>query len=203
MDWMLFTGFCFILIIIFLYKSISVYKIYHNTFYEDLYSNFFEFYIKFKYKKNLSQSSWLKNNFGFHRILFNSYLDKEKIVRHQFITIFTSYGINIFYIFNIDGIISGKSDDLYWTVKKNNQFNKTVNPTSLCRSHEKYINTLVNKKMKISTVILFPSKTDFSILKSNIPVASNPNFISIIKENNQEYPNDLILHSYQKCIERK
>ncbi|MEG2836249.1 hypothetical protein [Anaerorhabdus sp.] len=202
MDWMIFTGFCGVLFAIFLYKSIAVYKIYNNTFYEDLYSNFLEFYIKFKYKKNLSQSSWLKQELGTHRILFNSYLNEDKKIQYSFVTIFSSYGIQIFCINNIHGNISGSMNDAYWKNDKSTSSTRFLNPTKACDTHKKYIEDLVIGNMSITTFILFPNDSNVSKIKSNYSTCLYKEFIQLIKNSNASISNEVILSEFQKCIGR-
>lgn len=203
MDWMLFTGFCVVLFSIFLYKSIAVYKIYNNTFYEDLYSNFVEFYIKFKYKKNLSQSSWIKQEIGTHRILFNSYLNEDKKIQYQFVTIFSKYGIHIFNINNIHGAVSGSSSDAYWKNDKSTTSTRFLNPTKACESHKKYIHDLTKSSTPISITILFSNDTDISKIKGSYTTNVFKNFIDCIKNDTASIPDETIILEFNKCIGRK
>lgn len=202
MDWMLFTGFCVVLFLIFLYKSIAVYKIYNNTFYEDLYSNFLEFYIKFKYKKNLSQSSWIKQELGVHRILFNGYLNEDKKIQYQFITIFSKYGIHIFCVNTIHGTITGSTNDTFWKNEKTTTTTRFLNPTKACEAHKKYIDDLIKSNTPIQISILFSNDTDVSKVKSNYDVCLFKDFIHCIKKDTECITNENIVTEFEKCIGR-
>ena len=200
MDWSLFIGFCSVIFLIFLYKSISVYKLYHNTFYEHLYSNFLEYYIKFKYKKNLSKSSWLNQEIGFHRIIFNSYLDQDKKVQSQFVTVFHKKGINIFSISSQTGIITGKQKDSYFRTEKNGKNYRFPNPCLPCETHKQYVENLVNIPCHIS--LLFPSDANVENVNCTIQISDYSHFLSILNSNTLDLSDDDILSLFNTCGRR-
>lgn len=200
MDWYLFIGFCSIIFLIFLYKSINVYKLYHNTFYEYLYSNFLEYYIKFKYKKNLSQSGWLNQEIGFHRIMFNSYLNQDKKIQSQFVTIFHRKGVNIFSVSLQKGTIIGKQNDSYFRTERDGKNFRFPNPCITCESHKRYIENIINIPCSLS--VLFPNDAIIKNIKITYVIDTYSNFLSILKNNKQELEDDEVLLLFNKCIKR-
>lgn len=203
MDLMLFTGFCTIVFLIFLYKALAVYRIYHHTFYEYLYSNFLEFYIKYKYKKNLSESGWLTQEIKTHRLLFNSYLDDLQVVQFQFITLFSQFGIDIFCIGKQRGSISKTSQKAKWKGDIGPTSYYFNHPELICKTHLDYINKIVGTKSLIRLSILFPDETKLENIDSNYSLAHYSDLLTIVTSHHSHLQENDIVDLFNTCINKR
>ncbi len=163
MEWTLFIGFCFALLTIFILKSIRVYKTYEGKVYKYIYSGFLEYYIKFKYKKNLSESHWLNQEIGFHRILFNNYLNDKQESVYEIITIFHQKGITIFSILNNVGSINGNLKDKNWIIRHDNKNYRIKNPFLILNQHKNYISSQIENDQIIDAFVLISPQSSCTI----------------------------------------
>jgi hypothetical protein len=171
MDWLVFTGFIFALLLIFFMKALRVYHTYRGKIFKYIYSGFLEYYFKYRYRKDLSVSSWLNHNLGFHRILYNSYLNEERKVIHDFVTIFHEKGICVFCIIPSDGVITGNHKDKHWIVSRGDKNYRILNPLATIESHAQFIAEQFPDIEIIDKCILFNDQADFSKLNVDIPLA--------------------------------
>lgn len=183
-DWILFIGFLSALLFIFIFKAIRVYNGYKGKIFKEIYSSFIEYYFKYKYKKNLSVSGWLNQEIGFHRILFNSYLNQEKKLVHEFVTIFHEKGIMVFYIVTSIGEYTGNDTDKYWILKRDNKSYRILNPKAMISEHVDYIKSQFNADTIVDSCVLFTDNSDFKKLKTKLKCAHYHQLTDELKQQN-------------------
>lgn len=197
----LLLGFFVVLFTIFLSKTILEYKNYKGTVYTAIYSGFFEYLMQLRVKKNMTTSRWLSQEVGTHRIVFNSYLDENHKPVYQFITIFSTKGINVFSVMDAKGNIKGKDNDKYWINRKNDKSFRVANPSVMLGKHIDYIKELTGDD-NCTGSILFAKGTDFSEVKSSYLVDSYDHIVDIIKANKQSLSEQQILQYFENCTKK-
>lgn len=94
-----FIGFLCVFIIVSLVKTIRSYYVFKASFYPEIYSGFFEFLIRKKNLKRMSQSYWLENQLGYHRIMFQVTKTQDGFLQ-PYILILLSTGLYVIQIYN-------------------------------------------------------------------------------------------------------
>ena len=169
MDFYMITGFICVISFIFAVKGINIYRIYHNSIYEFVFSNFLEFYFKYKFKKNLSVSYWFNQQIGHHKIIYNNHISKNKKSNQLFITIIHKKGINCFLIV------------------ENNKINITKINT-IINDQINYLSSKYQIDSKIS--ILTTDKNNINISKCKYQIDSYCDLISILNQNDDMLNDD-------------
>ncbi|MBP3400130.1 MAG: hypothetical protein J6K75_10255 [Erysipelotrichaceae bacterium] len=196
-----FYGFFGIIIIAMGMKAYEDYKFYRGSFYTILYSGFIEYYIRLRQKKDLSQSDWLKQELGDHRIVFNSYLDQNGIPVHNFVTIFHNKGVHMFSIIQNSGEITGKDKDKHWIIHRDKKTFRIPASSSLLEQH---IQLTKNKTgiEHIEGVLMFKNDADFSKMKTSWKTAKYSDLLNVLKEGNQDLSLAEIEAYFKKCTEQ-
>ncbi len=195
-----FYGFFGIIIFALGTKAYQDYKHYKGSFYTILYSGFVEYYFRLRQRKDMSQSDWLKQELGEHRIVFNSYLDQNGIPVYNFVTIFHTKGTNMFSIIQSKGEITGKDKDKHWIVHRDSKTYRIPASSSLLQQHA----DLVKSKTGIHEVVgtlMFPDDTDTSKLKTEWNKASYSELMNILKNGNGSMTTMEIEACFKKCTE--
>lgn len=94
-----FAGFVCIFIIVSLVRTVRSYYVFKASFYPEIYSGFFEFLIRKKNLKRMSQSYWLENQLGFHRIMYQVTKTQDESLQ-PYILILLSTGLYVIQIYN-------------------------------------------------------------------------------------------------------
>lgn len=200
----IFIGFISIILVLSLFQAIRLYKHYKNTFYTVLFSNYFEFFYRYHFKQNASTSNWLKQELGFHKILYNSIVDKNGNATQTYITLLCNYGVFVIRDMLSFGNFNGNSNDHSWFIhREKNQESKTFkipNPQINLKKHIHY----QEKQLQLTCdgIIAFPQTSDFSKAKSDYSMLHYGDVISYIKQQPIKYSNDQILIAFNRISKK-
>ncbi len=203
MDWLVFIGFVFALLFIFIMKALQVYRTYQGKIFKYLYTGFLEYYVKYRYRKDLSVSSWLNHKLGFHRILYNSYLNEERKIIHDFVTVFHEKGICVFCVIPSDGVITGTNKDKHWIVSRNSKNYRILNPLPTIESHVKFIIEQFPDVEKVDRCILFNEQASIDMLKVDIHCAGYHELLDILLAQDYLVDKEAILKTFAIWKKRK
>ena len=64
-----------------LFQAFRLRKHYRGTLYPALFANYLEYFWRYQFRQDLSFSSWLKQELGVHRLLYNSVVDQNLYAR--------------------------------------------------------------------------------------------------------------------------
>lgn len=195
-----FYGFFGVIIFSMGLKAYQDYKLYKGSFYTILYSGFVEYYVRLRKRKDLSQSDWLKQEIGEHRIIFNSYLDQDGIPVHNFVTLFHNKGAHMFSIVHSKGEITGKDKDKYWIVHRDKKTYRIPSASSLLQQH---IDTIKKQTgiQHIEGVLMFPDGADFTKLKTVWNTNKYSELLQILKNGTGTMTTMEIEACFSKCTE--
>ena len=162
MDYYIIAGFVLVILLIFIIKAVKVYNIYNKSIYTAVFSNFLEFYYKYRYKKNLSISYWFTQEIGYHKIIYNNHISKTDKFNQLFITVIHKFGVNTFLILSSNTINISKA-----TFAIKNQSNYQIK----------------NYNLDSNIAILVPNKNDINITNCKYQVDNYNNIINVLKSN--------------------
>lgn len=195
-----FYGFFGVIIFAMGLKAYQDYKLYKGTFYSVLYSGFVEYYLRLRQRKDLSQSDWLKQEIGDHRIVFNSYLDQNGKPVHNFVTIFHTKGTHMFSIIESKGEISGKDKDKHWIIHRDGKTFRIPASSALLEQHIDYVKKQTSLT-NIEGVLMFQNDTDISKMKTSWNTAKFSELLDVLKNGSEERSLLEIEACFKKCTE--
>ena len=85
-------GLITVLLALAVFQAFRLHKHYTKTLYPALFANYLEYFWRYQFRQNLSVSSWLKQELGFHRLLYNSVLDQNGHVAQTYVTLLCTRG---------------------------------------------------------------------------------------------------------------
>ena len=199
---LLFIGLLIALLTTFTVKAFRTYQTFKGTIYPLVYSNFMEYYYKYAHKNNLSISRWLKHELGHHRIVFNSYLNDDKKILFEFMTIFHEKGVQIFSIISSKGNFRGKNNDKYWQLSRNDKNFRIQNPSLGIQQYKEHLLNLIDAPIPLDIAILFSKDSIFGQLKSDYSLAHYEDYITLLKAQENSLSKEEIENYFQCCIKR-
>lgn len=195
-----FYGFFGIIIFALGLKAYQDYKYYKGSFYTVLYSGFVEYYLRLRQRKDMSQSDWLKQEIGEHRIVFNSYLDQNGVPVHNFVTIFHNKGVHLFSVIQSKGQITGKDKDKHWIVHRDGKTFRIPASSELLRQHIDYVKKQTGLS-QIEGVLMFTDTADFSKMKTEWSTAKYSELLNVLKNGTGSMTTMEIEACFKKCTE--
>ena len=118
-------GLITVLLALAVFQAFRLHKHYTKTLYPALFANYLEYFWRYQFRQNLSVSSWLKQELGFHRLLYNSVLDQNGHVAQTYVTLLCTRGAFVIRDVRSEGQISGKPNDKHWIVSRRRKRQKT------------------------------------------------------------------------------
>ena len=86
-------GLVTVLLAMAVFQAFRLHKHYTGTLYPALFANYLEYFWRYQFRQNLSVSSWLKQELGFHRLLYNSVVDQDGHVAQTYVCLLYTSGI--------------------------------------------------------------------------------------------------------------
>lgn len=185
----IYIGFIIVVIVILTIKTINIYHNYKNTIYPQIYSGFIEFLYRKASIKRLSTSSWIEQNFGFHRIIY--YTDKTNKKRFQkfFIILIMSSGVYVINSKNLRGKVYLDKGKKYKFItsfinKETKEYgNKTIDLPDPLKEIENFVEVIsrATQVCDIYQLIQFLDGTEIDIKQSKIPMICSKDFFLTIE----------------------
>lgn len=183
----LFLGFFIIVTIVGVIKMIRSYYVYKASFYPEIYSGFFEFFIRKGNLKRMSQSYWLENELGEHRIIFQVTKTSQKDILQPYILILLTSGLYIIQVHNKSSHYIYHKEHFKSVDEKQNVQN-LPNPISEVSTFQKHFLELIDYDIPIFPLIVFPNDSQLSIECQEVPFIKKDQLFETLKhfhQNNQ------------------
>lgn len=194
------VGMVVVIVVMFIVNAIRFYlHQYRGRYYRYLYSNYFEYYFKYHNGRNASQSAYLKNRLGHHRLVFNSYLNAEKRPMHDFVTIFHNKGILVCYIVTSTGEISGRDSNTYLVVKRDGHSYRIPGPKDGIKRHVELLKQKCGEDAPIDVCIFFKPNTDYEYVQTSYKKANIKDICKVCDEMEFSVRDDEIENYYASC----
>ena len=87
------TAICVVFIGIMGFKAYQAYPSYRGSLYQELFGSYAEYFWRFTMKRDLSESSYLNEKIGPHRLGYNAYFDGSGKQAATFVTVFSTRGV--------------------------------------------------------------------------------------------------------------
>lgn len=84
---------CVVFIGIMGFKAYQAYPSYKGSLYQELFGSYAEYFWRFTMKQDLSESSYLNEKIGPHRLGYNAYFDAMGKQAAAFVTVFSTRGV--------------------------------------------------------------------------------------------------------------
>ena len=200
----LLLGFVSIVIIIAMFQAIRLHKNYAGTVYTSLFSNYFEYFYNYYFRQNVSTSHWLKQELGFHRLLYNSVLNKEGHVKQNYVTILCLQGAFVIRDMRSHGEFIGKAKDKCWFLQKksSNEVKKCriKNPQIELKQHIQYQKHQLD--IDCTGIIVFNQESDFSKIQCDVPIIHYNDLIEYIKQQPKKYTEQQLITAFEKVSKK-
>ncbi|MDO4199023.1 MAG: hypothetical protein Q4D13_08570 [Erysipelotrichaceae bacterium] len=163
----------------------NAFRFYRSTYkgkiFKDIYSGFIEFWYRYNIRNNASESSYIKNQLGTHKIVYNSYLNEKYEPIHQFITVYTLKGVLVCYINGSTGDVSGKDSDKYLVVRRDGKAYRIPGTKDVVEKHLKTIRSTVTENTLVDMCYFFKNDTTYERFKTSYKAASYKEFMDVLK----------------------
>ena len=160
-----------VMVFAWLLQGIRLYQNCKGDIYNDIYGSFFAYFYRYVVLRNCSESSWLKEKIGLHRIVYSS-LTKEGGGKSKFCVIFYNKGIMVISYDRATGRFLGNPNQKNWNVIRPDKEGKNhtyrhPNPTADTKAYAARMAKLF-PGVHIETRIAFHNQADFSDLRTDI-----------------------------------
>lgn len=181
-----FVGFLSIFIVISIIKTIRSYYVFKASFYPVIYSGFFEFLFRKKNLKRMSQSYWLENELGYHRIMFQITKTKNKDNLQPYILILLSTGLYVIQIYNESGHYVCKNQNMKKIIENEKKDKIVCNlpyPLNEFQNFQSHFQCLIgNISFPMKYITAFTDVSELNISLNNVFVVKKKNLIETIKK---------------------
>lgn len=187
------------LLVIYGFKAYRLYPTYKNSIFQTLIPSFLEYFYRYVIRKDVSTSSYLKNQLGPHRMSFTTLQNNDHKVTSRFIILLYNKGIALISFFDPNGTLSGKEADKHWLIQRTNKIVKISNPMI---ESNKYIH-LIQKKypnFEITQYVAVSDSTDISKVKTDFTVCHYCDILKVLQEANTHYVDEkTIIDAFNKA----
>lgn len=182
----IFIGFLCIFVVITIIKKIRNYYVFKASFYPEIYSGFFEYQFRGKSLKRMSQSYWLENELGYHRIMFQITKTSYKDNVQPYILILLSTGLYVIQIYNESGSYTCKNQKMKKVIENEKNERVVYNlpyPLNEFENFKSHFQSLIaDESFPMKYIAAFTDKSELNISLDNVFVVKKKNLIEIIKK---------------------
>lgn len=188
-----------------LFQAFRLRKHYRGTLYPALFANYLEYFWRYQFRQDLSFSSWLKQELGFHRLLYNSVVDQNGHVEQTYVTLLCTRGVFVIRDVRSEGQISGKQNDKHWIVRRQAQDEtknyRIANPTAGLHQYSRYQSQALGG-VTCKEILAFPDPADLTQAKSDVCLLHYNEVVRWIKQQPESFSEPQILTAFEKVSKK-
>lgn len=198
-------GLITVLLALAVFQAFRLHKHYTKTLYPALFANYLEYFWRYQFRQNLSVSSWLKQELGFHRLLYNSVLDQNGHVAQTYVTLLCTRGAFVIRDVRSEGQISGKPNDKHWIVSRpqteTTKNFRIPNPADGLRQHCQYQRQALGG-VDCAGLCAFPDAVDLTHARSEFALLHYKDVVSWIKDQPEQMSEPQILTAFENVSKK-
>ena len=178
---------------------------YQGTLYPALFANYLEYFWRYQFRQNLSISSWLKQELGFHRLLYNSVVDQNGRVEQTYVTMLCTRGVFVIRDVHYEGQISGKQNGKHWIVRRQTQDEiknyRIANPVAGLHQYSRYQSQVLGG-VTCKEILAFPDAADLTQANSDVCLLHYNEVVNWIKPLPECFSEPQILTAFEKVAKK-
>lgn len=171
---------CVVFIGIMGFKAFQAYPSYKGSLYQELFGSYAEYFWRFTMKQNLSESSYLNEKIGPHRLGYNAYFDGKGKQVAAFVTVFSTRGVVSACMMGGAGSFHG-GDTGSWTVERDGKTMACASPVVYLRRQKKLLDG-ITKDVRVSYIGSFADAADLSGVDSAYPMMRASEVVPYLEE---------------------
>lgn len=149
-------------------KALRGYPAYKGSLSPQLFGSYAEFFWRAAVKEDLSESMWLREKIGFHRLAYSSAVDGKGRPVSSLTTVFSVRGHTVICVVEADGALSG-GDDGAWNVERGGRTVTLASPVVHLRRQQRFLGAFL-KGVPVDYVIACGPCADYSGVSCSYPV---------------------------------
>lgn len=150
------------------FKAFQAYPAYKGSLYQELFGSYAEYFWRFTMKQDLSESSYLNEKIGPHRLGYNAYFDGEGKQAAACTTVFSTHGIVSICMVSGSGAFHG-GDTGSWTVARDGKVVACASPVVYLRRQKKLLDRIA-KGLNVRYACSFSNDADLADIDSSHPM---------------------------------
>lgn len=174
------------LLVIYGLKAYRLYPSYKKSIFPTLIPNFTEYFYRVEIRRDCSESSFLKDKIGPHKMTYATLQNNDHKVTSRFVILLYSKGIALISCLDPKGALSGQTNDKHWFIRRENQTVKIANPKI---ESDKYA-VLTKKKypnLPLTQYVAVTDDSDISKVKTDFITCHNEDIIRVLLESSASY----------------
>lgn len=190
------------LLVVYGFKAFRLYPTYKNSIYQSLVPNFIEYFYRVTIRKDVSTSSYLKNQLGPHRMTFTTLQNQDHKITSRFVILLYNKGIALISFLDPNGSLAGKSEDKHWIIRRSNQTAKIANPKI---ESDKYLHFVKQKypDFEITQYVAVSNDTDIHKVTTDFKVCHYSDIIKVLQEAPTHYVDEeTIINAFNHAVEQ-
>ncbi|WP_418726867.1 hypothetical protein [Collinsella tanakaei] len=189
------TAICVVFIGIMGFKAYQAYPSYRGSLYQELFGSYAEYFWRFTMKRDLSESSYLNEKIGPHRLGYNAYFDGSGKQAATFVTVFSTRGVASICMVGGVGAYRG-GDTGSWTVDRGGKVVACASPIVYLRRQKKLLDGIA-RGVRVGYAVSFEDAADLSGIDSSYPVMHASEVVSYLGERDVSVDEAAMLEAFE------
>lgn len=186
---------CVVFIGIMGFKAYQAYPSYKGSLYQELFGSYAEYFWRFTMKQDLSESSYLNEKIGPHRLGYNAYFDAMGKQAAAFVTVFSTRGVTSVCMMGGAGAFRG-GDTGSWSVERDGKVVACASPVVYLRRQKKLLDGIV-KGERVRYIAAFADVADITGVRSAYPMMRAAEVLSYLEGQDAVIDEALMLESFE------
>lgn len=179
-------------------------KLYQNSLVKSLYSGYLEWFIRYYFKKNLSQSNPLEATSKYARILYHRQTDQKKQQVVDFVVVALPQGLSLLVLLSGVTFVSGSKTGEHWQVMTTQgKKGKISNYYRIGLKHKAYLEQKIAHPWPIQVAVVVGNVCDISQMKSDVLMIKADQILDFVMKDGQAHYSDGALMDMIEQLEKE